>query len=87
MELLGKEKHDTIYGRIRYLISIKSGITYIISHNYPTIKVNSYDSLPQEKTKSLRNIIKLVKSVWNKDTNNYYYNIVSEKASYELPRK
>ena len=28
----------------------------------------------------------LVKSVWNKDKNNYYYNIFLEKASYELPK-
>ena len=61
LELFGSEKYDFIYGRIRHLIIIKSGITYIISHNYPTIKVNSYDSLPQEKTMTLRNIIKLVK--------------------------
>ena len=27
-----------------YLISAKSGITYIISHNYAKIKVDSYDS-------------------------------------------
>ena len=32
--------------RIRYLMGIESGITYIISHNYPRIKVDSYDSLP-----------------------------------------
>ena len=30
--------------------SKKSGITYIISHNYATIKVDSYNSLPLEKT-------------------------------------
>ena len=29
----------------------------------------------------------LVKSVFNKDKNNYYYNIFLEKASHELPRK
>ena len=28
-----------------------------------------------------------VKSVFNKNKNNYYYNIVLEKASYELPKK
>ena len=44
--LLGSEKYDSICDRIRYLIRVKSGITYIISCNYPTIKVDSYDSLP-----------------------------------------
>ena len=31
--LFGSEKYDSIYDRIRYLLSVKSGITYIISHN------------------------------------------------------
>ena len=31
--LCGSEKCDSIYNRIRYLISVESGITYIISHN------------------------------------------------------
>ena len=49
--LIGSEKYDSICDRIRYLINVKSAITYIISHNYVTIKVNSYDSSPLEKTK------------------------------------
>ena len=57
---------------MRYLISLKSGITCIISHNYATIKVDSYDSLPLEKEVTLHNVIIIVKSVWNKDKNNYY---------------
>ena len=85
--LLGSEKYDSIYDRIRYLRSVKSGIAYIISRNYATIKVDSYDSLPLEKTMTLCNIIILVKSVWNKDKNNSYYNIFLEKASYVLPKK
>ena len=47
------EKYDFIYDRIRYLRSIKSGITYIISHNYLKIKVDSYGSLRLEKIGSL----------------------------------
>ena len=31
-------------------MSVESGITYIISHNYARVKVDSYDSLPPEKT-------------------------------------
>ena len=30
-------------------MGVKSGITYVISHNYARIKVDSYDSLPLEK--------------------------------------
>ena len=44
--LLRSEKYDSIYDRISYLIS---GITYIVSQNYATIKVDSYNSLPQEQ--------------------------------------
>ena len=33
------------------------------------------------------NVIILVKSVFNKDKNNYFYNIFLEKVSYELPKK
>ena len=39
--LFGSEKYDFIYNIIRYLIGVKSGITYVISHNYAKIKVDS----------------------------------------------
>ena len=38
--LFGSETYNSIYDRIRYLASVKSGITYIISHNYAKIKVD-----------------------------------------------
>ena len=47
--LFRAEKYDFIYNRIRYIIGVKSGITYAISHNYEKIKVDSFDSLPLEK--------------------------------------
>ena len=64
--LFGSEKYDSIYDRIRYLISVKSDITSIISHNYATTNVYSYDSLRLERTVTFLNVIILVKSVWNK---------------------
>ena len=42
---------------VRYLISLKSGITYMFSHYFAKIKVDSYDSLPIEKTLALLNVI------------------------------
>ena len=84
--LFGCEKRDSIFNRIRYFISVKSGITSIISHNYAKIKVDSYNSLAWEKTMIFHDVIILIKSVLNKDKNNYYYNIFLEKASYELPK-
>ena len=37
--VFGSEKYDSICNRIRYLISVKSGIIYLISRNYAKIKV------------------------------------------------
>ena len=38
-----------IYYRISYLVRVKGGIKYVISHNFIKIKVDSYNSLPREK--------------------------------------
>ena len=81
------ENNDYICNRICYLISVKSGITGIISHNYAKIKLNSCNFLPLVKTMTIHNVIVLIKSVWNKGKNNYYCNKLLEKASYELPKK
>ena len=78
------EKYDFIYNKFRYLIGVKSGITYVISHNYAKVKVDSYDSLPLEKTMAFHSVIIHIMSVWNKDQNHYYYNIFLEKCSYQL---
>ena len=42
------EKYDAIYSKIRHLISEK--ITYVVSHNYAKIKVDSRDCLPLRKS-------------------------------------
>ena len=55
-------------------MSQKSGITYVISHNYARIKTDSFDSLPLEKTLNLHYVIRLIKSVFNKNQNHYHYN-------------
>ena len=84
--LFGAEKYDFIYSSIRYLIGVKSGIIYVISHNYAKIKVDSYDYLPLEKKMTFHIVTILIKSVWNKDQNHYYYNIFLEKCCYQLPK-
>ena len=38
--LFGAEKNDSIYNMIRYLIGVKSSITYVFSHKYARIKVD-----------------------------------------------
>ena len=42
--LFEREKYDSICNRIRYLISVKSGITYIVSHNYKKKKKKKQQS-------------------------------------------
>ena len=42
------------------LLSIKIGITYITSHNFAKIKVDSYNSLRLEKTITCNNDILLI---------------------------
>ena len=64
--LLGPEKYVDIYNRIRYPVSLESCITYIFSHYFAKIKVDSYDSLPIEKRLPLHVII-VIKSVLNKE--------------------
>ena len=48
--LFGAETFDFICKRIRYLITVKSAFTYVISHNYVKIKADLSDSLYLEKT-------------------------------------
>ena len=87
LTLFGSEKYDAICDRIRYLISLKSGITYIFSHYFAKIKVDSYDSLTIEKMLTWHNVIILIKSVLNKDKNHYYYKIFLGKCSHQLVKK
>ena len=79
LTLFGSKKYDAIYDfRIKYLISLKNAVTYIFSHYIAKIKVDSCDSLPIEK------ILRIIKSVLDKDKNHYYYKIILEKCSYQL---
>ena len=66
--LCGSEKYDSIYNRINYLISQKSGIKIFFPRNYARIKIALCDVLPLEKTITLY-IITFIKSVFNKNQN------------------
>ena len=74
---------DRICNKSKYLINQKSGITNSINRNFARISIDSYNSLPIEKILTFRNVIILIKSVVNKDKNNYYYNIFLEKGLYK----
>ena len=82
--MFGSEKYEAIYNRIRYLLNLKSVTTYVSSHYFEKVKVDSYDSLPIEKTLTLHNVIILIKPVLNKDKNDYYYKIFLGKCSYQF---
>ena len=71
---------DKTCDRIKYLISEKSGITESMNHNSARIRIDSYNFLPIEKILTFHNVITLIKSVVNKNKNNYYYNIFLEKG-------
>ena len=74
---------DKICDRIKYDISEKNGIADSIKHNFAIIRIDSYNSLPIEKILTFHNVTILIKSVVNKNENEYYYNIVLEKGSYK----
>ena len=74
-----RTRYDTVYDRIRCLISLKISITNIFSHYFAKIKVGSYDSSSKEKILTLYNVIILIKSVLNKDKNHYYYKDIFRK--------
>ena len=74
------EKDDSIYNKIRYLLSVKSGIKYVTFHNYTKVKLDSYDFLSLEEVMTFHNVVILIKLVRSKDQNHYCYNITTEKA-------
>ena len=84
ISLDGKIKHlilfdyglfNKICDKIKYLISKKSGIRNNINHNFGKIRIESYNSLPIERILTFHNVITLIKSVVNKNKNEYYNNI------------
>ena len=58
--------------------TINISINISINHNF-----DSYNSLPIEKILTFHKVIILIKSVVNKNKNNYYYNIFLEKGSHK----
>ena len=57
----------------------KSHITDSINHNLAKIRIDSYDSLLIEKILTFQ----IIKSVVNKNKNEYCYNIFLEKGLYK----
>ena len=68
---------------IKFLISKKSGIADSINHNFWGIRIDSYNSLSIENISTFHNATILIKSVVNKNKNEYYCNIFLEKGLYK----
>ena len=68
------EINDATYDWIKYIISGKVVLYMLSVIILQKIKVDLSDSLHLEKT-IIFHVITLIKSVFNKDKNNYYYNI------------
>ena len=81
------EKYDTIYDRIRYLLDLKSGITYVFFMIMQKSMFYSDDDLPLEETLTLHSVTILIRSVFNKNQNHNYYYIFLGKCSYQLAKK
>ena len=61
--LFESKKYDSIYNRIRYLLSVKSDITYAISHNYLKIKVGLKWFFTSKKAMTVYNVLILITTV------------------------
>ena len=68
------EKYNAKFDRVMYIISLKSNITYVFSHNFAEIKIDSDDGFSLEEM--------LTFSFWQ-----CYYNILLEKRSYQITKK
>ena len=73
--LFDRSWYGKIFYRNKYLIREKSGIAGSINHNFARIRIDSYNSLSNEKILTVHNVIVLIKSGITKYKNHYYYNI------------
>ena len=87
LELFGLAKHDAIFDRIRYIIGLKSRLTYVFSYKYAKIKFKSDDGLPVEETLTLHNVLLLIKSLFYNDQNHCCYDKFLKRCSYQLAKK
>ena len=62
------------FDKIKYFIGLRSSITYVDSFNYAN------NNFPLEKTLAMLNDLILVKSVFNKNYNQYYYKTFLENV-------
>ena len=81
------KNNNAIFDRIRYFIP--SCVTYVDTSDYVKIKIDSDDALRLEKhffSLTMHNLVILIKSVFNKQLNQYYCKTFSRKCSYQLAK-
>ena len=78
--LFGYWWYDKIFDNIKCLINEQSGNTDSINLNFARIRIDSCNSLLIEKALTFHNVVILIKSVFSKNKNYYYYNIFLEKG-------
>ena len=82
--LVSPEKYDAIFDRIINLIGLKSAYHILLLRNILQLKIDLNDDLPLEKALTLYNASILIKSVSNKNYDQYYYKKFLEKCLYQL---
>ena len=81
------KNNNAIFDRIKYFIP--SCVTYVDTSDYVKIKIDSDDALRLEKhffSLTMHNLVILIKSVFNKQLNQYYCKTFSRKCSYQLAK-
>ena len=81
------KNNNAIFDRIRYFIP--SYVTYVDTSDYVKIKIDSDDALRLEIhffSLTMHNLVILIKSVFNKQLNQYYCKTFSRKCSYQLAK-
>ena len=81
--LFGPEKFG-IFDRITFLIRLKSCITYVDSHYYPKIKIDSDNDLSLEKILTMHIAVILIKFKTN--AKQYYHKSFLEKCLYQFAK-
>ena len=81
--LFGYSYWDKICEKIKYLISEKSDTTDSINYNFARIRIDSYDYLTIEEMLTFHNVIIHIKTVVNKNKNEYYFKAFLEKGWYK----
>ena len=54
---------------------LKSNVSDVYSHKYMKIKINSDDHLPLGKILNTHNALILIKPIFNKNYNHYFYRV------------